>query len=92
MRSLRVRLGGSSAAAPSLGRPYPNPSRGALVIPLALPVGSHVHVAVMDPLGRTIRVLHDGVLDAGDHSLGWDARADGGSEVAAGVYRATVLR
>lgn len=105
VRSLRVRLGGASSAAPSLGPLYPNPSHGVLTVPLVVPQAMHARVDVVDPLGRTVRVLHDGMLDAGSHALGWDARSDGGAEVAAGVYlvrlttpsgsavaRATVLR
>jgi len=100
VRTLRVRLGGASAAAPALGRPTPNPTRGTLTVPLALPSAMHVRAEVIDPLGRRVRVLHDGVLDAGGHLLAWDA---GGA--APGVYlvrmttpagsvvaRATVLR
>ncbi len=105
VRTLRVRVGGASSAAPALGRPHPNPSRGALTIPLALPSAMHVRADVVDPLGRVVGVLHDGALDAGSHTLRWSGRADDGADVAAGVYlvrlstpagqavaRATILR
>ena len=65
-----------------LGLPFPNPARGAVTVPLALAEPQAVRVTVVDPLGRTVAVLHDGPLAAGPHTLRWD----GGAGLAAGVY------
>ena len=65
-----------------LGLPFPNPARGRVSIPLALDQPADVRVSVVDALGRTVVVLHDGPLPAGDRMLSWDSAG----AVAAGVY------
>jgi hypothetical protein len=74
------------AQALALGQPYPNPSRGRLTIPLQLPRDGAVTVRVVDVLGRTVAVLHDGPLAAGAHALGWAGAGGDGRPAAAGVY------
>lgn len=69
-------------AGEGLGLPFPNPAPAAPVsVPLALARAGHVEVSVVDALGRTVAVLHDGELAAGAHVVRWDAR-----RAAAGVY------
>jgi flagellar hook assembly protein FlgD len=41
---------------------------------------------VYDLLGRTVRILVDGAMSAGDQAATWDGRTDTGVDVAAGVY------
>ncbi len=52
-----------------LGAAYPNPSSGAVTVPLVLPEAAEVSVAVFDVLGRRVAVLHDGRLGAGEHTF-----------------------
>ncbi len=65
----------------SLSTPFPNPFNPATTIAFTLPERLHAAVAVYNTAGQRVAVLHDGALDAGRHSLVWDA---GGC--AAGVY------
>ena len=71
----------TAAEAFTLGGPYPNPSRGNIVIPLVLPTRSEVRDVVYDVLGREVAVLHDGPLAAGVHELSFE-----GSTMAPGLY------
>lgn len=58
----------------------PNPSAGAAHVALTLAAPSTVRVAVVDALGRTVAVVHDGPLSAGRHRLALPAG------LAPGVY------
>ena len=64
-----------------LAAPYPNPTRGAAVVQVGVPVAGPVRVAVYDVRGREVAVLVNGDRPAGWHPVRWDA---GG--LAAGVY------
>ena len=70
----------------ALGHSWPNPARGSLTLPFALPAAAHVRIALYGVDGREVRVLVDAPMNAGRHELGWDARDSRGSPVAAGVY------
>jgi hypothetical protein len=70
----------------TLGDPWPNPSSGHMRFVLDLPRAGHVAVRVFDILGRAVGVVQDGSMDAGRHTLEWDATAYSGSRVASGVY------
>jgi hypothetical protein len=59
----------------------PNPFRGEGEVTLTLGRPSAVTVAVYDVLGRRVRVLASGRLDAGRHAVAFD-----GSALPAGVY------
>ena len=72
------------AAAPTafaLLAPRPNPSRGRVVLPVALPVDGRLRVEAYDVLGRRVAVLHDGLAGSGGHTVAWET-----GRVAAGVY------
>ena len=69
------------APALALGAPRPNPSRGVVRIPYALPEAGRARVRVVDVLGRTLAVLAEGEAAAGAH----EARVAAGA-LAAGVY------
>ena len=61
---------------------WPNPARGPVTIPLALPQAETVRVEVYDARGRRVAVVADGApLEAGYPTLRWDA-----SGAAAGLY------
>ncbi len=49
----------------ALDLPRPNPSRGAVTVPFALPAAARVTVEVVDVLGRRVAVLVDGDRPAG---------------------------
>ena len=49
----------------SLGRPYPNPSSGAVRVPFAVSEAGPVAVEVWDVLGRRVAVLAEGTSEAG---------------------------
>ncbi len=69
-----------------LGSPYPNPFRGSTSLRLALSREGKAKVAVYDLVGRRIRTLVDGVQPAGERTISWDGRDDGGRSVPAGLY------
>ncbi|MEL6614743.1 MAG: FG-GAP-like repeat-containing protein [Bacteroidota bacterium] len=60
---------------------FPNPASGAATVRLSLPTPEAVRVTVVDALGRTVAVVHDGPLAAGETEL----RAEL-STLRAGVY------
>jgi hypothetical protein len=65
--------------------PFPNPSAGQARLTFTLPRDARVDLELMDVRGRSVGVLISGVLQAGPHTVLWDARdLSGGS--APGVY------
>ncbi len=59
----------------------PNPFRGQTTIRYEVAEASEVRLAVYDVLGRTVAVLADGQVEAGQHAATFDARG-----LAAGTY------
>jgi flagellar hook assembly protein FlgD len=47
---------------------------------------SHVSLTVFNVLGQTVRVLHDGRLTAGSHTISWDGTDAHGRAAASGIY------
>ncbi len=82
----------SSATAGSaelnLTQNHPNPfTAGATTtIDYTVPSNGAVNVRVFDLLGREVRSLVDGSIDAGSYSVQWDGRDGAGRTVDAGVY------
>ncbi len=64
----------------------PNPTRGAAQAAFSLAREARVRLAVCDVAGRRVRTVDAGRLAAGRHQLSWDARAEDGQRVRAGVY------
>ena len=60
---------------------YPNPFNGTTTIRASIPRRSHATLEVFDRLGRRIRILADGVLEAGEHTFRFEA-----DNLASGVY------
>ena len=59
----------------SLTSAYPNPFNPATMLSLVNPVPQHVAVKAHDLTGRTVAVLHEGLLGAGTHLLRFDGQA-----------------
>lgn len=73
-----------------VSQPYPNPFNPSTTLRFETPQTLDVEVAMYNILGQKIRVLHNGTLSAGSHSLVWDGRNDGGVVASSGVYFYTV--
>lgn len=73
-------------SATRIGAISPNPSSGAVRIPIELQAASDVRLAIYDASGRRIRVLERAGLGAGSHGIDWDGRDDEGNRVAPGFY------
>ncbi len=69
---------GPAPAATALARPSPNPApRGVTTLSYTLSAREHVRLQVIDPAGRVVSVLEDGMREAGQHQVAWDGRSDG---------------
>jgi hypothetical protein len=78
------------ASIPGL-RAYPNPASSRATIRIDLETDRSVRATIHDVAGRLVRNLHDGVLRAGPHDLGWDGRDNAGRPVAPGIYLVRVF-
>ncbi|RMZ48894.1 T9SS C-terminal target domain-containing protein [Candidatus Marinimicrobia bacterium PRS2] len=65
----------------SLDRAYPNPFNPTTTLSFALPVDADVSLSIYNMQGREVSTLIDGNMDAGYHSVVWDANS-----YASGVY------
>ncbi len=65
---------------------YPNPFNPTTVISFQLPVTSEVTLVIYNTNGQLVKKLVAGEMNAGHHSLRWDATNDRGERVASGMY------
>jgi hypothetical protein len=70
----------------TLAQNQPNPFRAGTQIHFGLPETESVRLDVFDVTGRLVRRLVDGTLQAGDHAVEWDGRANGRTSLPSGVY------
>jgi hypothetical protein len=70
----------------SLFRNYPNPFNASTVMEYELPASGRVRIALIDPLGRVVRVIADDVQFAGRHQVTWDGTDDRGVSAPSGIY------
>ena len=69
-----------------LAQNAPNPCASTTRISFELPHRAEVNITIYNTLGQAVRVLVDGSLDAGGHSVAWDGRNAHGQRVSSGVY------
>jgi hypothetical protein len=74
----------------SLGRPHPNPMMTETRSEFALPTATDVKVEIVDLLGRRVRTLEHGWLEAGQHAIRWDGRDEHGTALPPGIYHVRV--
>jgi hypothetical protein len=65
----------------SLSQAYPNPFNPTTTLSFAIPVDNEVTLSIYNLQGREVSTLIDANMDAGYHSIVWDANAN-----ASGVY------
>ncbi len=65
---------------------YPNPFNPHTTIPLQLENRAEIHVSIHDVLGRKVKTLQEGCLEAGRHEFHWRGFNEAGVEAASGVY------
>ena len=65
---------------------FPNPSSEHATIEFEIAHAMHVRVSISDVLGRRLRVLADGIMNAGVQRLVWNGDNAAGKKMAAGVY------
>ena len=65
----------------SLSTAYPNPFNPVTTLSFAIPIDSEVSLSVYNLQGREVSTLIDANMDAGYHSVVWDANS-----YASGVY------
>ena len=65
---------------------YPNPFNPSTTIEFALPVSARIKVKVYNLLGQTIKVIYDGVKDAGYHQMNWNSDDASSNSVSSGIY------
>jgi len=65
----------------------PNPFNPRTTLRFALPAdAARVRLDVYDVQGRRVRILHDGALAAGEHTVVWNGMDDRGRDLPSGVY------
>lgn len=69
-----------------LGSPRPTPTSGSTEMNLDLPRVSAVMARVFNAQGQMVRILEQGMMNAGHHVLRWDGKVDGGGDAASGIY------
>ncbi|MEN8208040.1 MAG: C25 family cysteine peptidase [Candidatus Fermentibacteria bacterium] len=69
-----------------LNRPLPNPVTSLASIEFGVPVAGDAELTVYDLSGRMVTSLAAGELEAGTHSLSWNAAAENGNAVPNGMY------
>ena len=80
---------GEAATVPGdyrLDQNYPNPFNPSTAISFALKHDADVKLMIYNVLGQKVRMLQNGFLSAGTHTLTWDGRTDLGDIAQSGIY------
>ncbi|MCP4546379.1 MAG: hypothetical protein GY835_07930 [bacterium] len=72
----------------ALAQNHPNPFNPSTTLRFTLVEGGPIRLVVFDTGGRLVRILGEGVFEAGEHSVRWDGRDASGRPVASGLYLA----
>lgn len=80
-----------AAAQPLALMAFPTPTTGSLRFQFAAPSRERVHLALYDLLGRRVRTLIDGVVEAGVQTPRWDGDDERGRSLPSGVYLAKLV-
>jgi hypothetical protein len=75
----------------NLSQSTPNPFSERTEIRYAVPVDAGVKLEVYDVLGKKVRTLVSGTVEAGYHTTVWDGRDDSRRSVAPGIYYARMV-
>ncbi len=70
----------------SLSQNFPNPFNPETEIEYTIPTRTNGSIVVYNAQGRTIRILENGTLESGTHSIIWNSRDEHDSPVSSGVY------
>lgn len=76
----------ASATEYSLQQNYPNPFNPQTTIHFSTAKTDHVRIWICNISGQTVRVLMDGVVSSGQHSVTWDGRGGQGDILPSGLY------
>jgi hypothetical protein len=69
-----------------LSRNYPNPFKSSTEITFDISFSTVVRLDIFDAMGRHVRTLADGSLEAGSYEYEWDGRSHAGIPLASGIY------
>lgn len=67
-------------------RIYPNPFNGQITMEYVLPETNEVIITIYDSLGKTVRILREGVKSRGQHKIIWDGKDNWGEKATPGLY------
>jgi hypothetical protein len=70
----------------ALDQNYPNPFNPSTTITFELPKASPVKIEIFSILGQRLKVLAEGVYEAGVHQVVWSGDTENGVKVSSGVY------
>lgn len=78
----------SPAPAPAyvLAQNRPNPFNPITRISYSVPAKEKVSLKIYSPAGRLVKTLVNGTVRAGEHTVTWDGRDNGGHNTASGIY------
>ena len=65
---------------------YPNPFNASTVIAFDVPKDTHIILQIFDLMGRRIRILYEGHMEAGRYHFVWNGSDKYGRHVSSGVY------
>ncbi len=65
---------------------YPNPFNPSTTISYSVAAAGDVQLKIYNPLGQLVRTLFSGQKGAGEYTLTWDGRDDGGRLLSSGLY------
>jgi len=84
--AVATRPNGALPQAFGLNQNYPNPFNPSTTINFEVPKAAQVIMKIYDTLGREVRTLFDGRLEAGAHNKVWDGKDNSGISIGSGVY------